>query len=198
MIPFWPSKDNSSGVSLSGKISGVWNLVNETALLLSRTTIRARYERQLEVLRLHLQQAPDNPATQKEVSGALTEIRKQMRLAGYDLSMGKYTLSFDGFRGDESSAQGFRRVVLFITREGFFWKTGEENHITLAEMLERQLNKNPRGPGILEMHYLWYRRTKTTFVLSGAATETKNDYEKLKSHGEADGLLFLSNLKGLY
>jgi hypothetical protein len=48
------------------------------------------------------------------------------------------------------------------------------------------------------MHYLWYKRTKTTLVLSGAATETAEDYAVLKSSGEADSLLFLSRLKGLF
>jgi hypothetical protein len=195
---FWGFKENNSGTPFSKKMTGVWQLVNETALLLNRTAIKDRCERQLGVLRSKLQQAPANPIILEEVSAGLTELRRQIRLAGYDLSMGKYALIFDGFRHDDSIAQGFKRMALFIGRDEFFCKTGDENHLALAGFLNRQLNGSPKRPAILEMHYLWYKKTKTTLSLSGAATETAEDYESLKRAGEADSLLFLSRLKGLF
>jgi hypothetical protein len=195
---FWGLKENNSGTPFSKKMTEVWQLVNETALLLNRTAIKDRYEQQLGVLRSKLQQAPANPIILEEVSAGIRELRKQMRLAGYDLSMGKYSLLFDGFRHDDSIAEGFKRMVLFIGKDEFFCKTGNENHLMLAEFLNRQLVAGPKKPAILEMHYLWYKRTKTTIVLSGAATETAEDYELLKKAGEADSLLFLSRLKGLF
>jgi hypothetical protein len=186
---------------LSPKLTEVWNLINETALLLNRTVVRDRYKNQLDTLRSHLnghlQQGSVNPAMLKEVQGGIIELRRQLRLAGYDLSMGKYTLVFDGFRNDASPEEGFWRMVLFIGDSAFYWETGSENHIMLASLLERRLSAKSGMPVVREAHYLWYRWSKTSLVLSGAATETKEDYEKLKTAGEADSLLFLSRLKGL-
>jgi hypothetical protein len=98
---FWGLKENR-GTSLSKKMTGVLQLVNETALLLDRTAIKDRYEGSLGVLRAKLLRTPANPVILGEVSAGLTELRRQMRLAGYDLSMGKYALVFDGFRHDDS------------------------------------------------------------------------------------------------
>jgi hypothetical protein len=184
-------------MNLAKKINEVWGLLNETALLLNRTSVRGRFENQLAVLRFQLQKALSNPTILQGINAALTEMRKQLRLAGYDLSMGKYTLIFDGFRNDDATIDGFGRIVLFIEKSGaFYWKTGEENHLMLASMLGTVLEKNPELH-IVDMHYLWYLRTKTTLTLSGSATETGEDYERLKVMGNRDSLLFLSRLKGL-
>jgi hypothetical protein len=190
-------KDNLSRASLSRQITDVLNLLNETALQVSRTKIRARFEKQLLVLRSQLQKAPSSPAVIKEVYTGLTGIRQQIRLAGYDLSMGKYKLVFDGFRNDDSLGGGFKRAVLFIGEKNFFWRTGDDNHIMLASALENSLIQSRNREQIFQIHYLWFMRTKTTYILSGAATETAEDYEMLKAYGEADDLLFLSKLKGL-
>jgi hypothetical protein len=185
-------------MNISKKINEVWRLLNETALLVNRTAVKSRFTNQLAVLRSQLQRAPSNSALIREVDTALTNLRRQLRLTGYDLSMGKYTLVFDGFRNDDTLGSGFNRLVLFIEKDGvFYWKTGDENHIVLASMLERILEKNPAGLHITDRHYLWYMRTKTSFTISGSATETGEDYQRLKAMGEADSLLFLSRLKGL-
>ncbi|MDR2313715.1 MAG: hypothetical protein LBE02_04205 [Spirochaetaceae bacterium] len=184
-------------MDIAKKINEVWRLLDETALLLCRTALENRFARQVTILRAQLQRAPANPAMLQEVKGALVELRKQLRLAGYDLSMGKYTLVFDGFRNDDCTSAGFKRLVLFMDGSGvLYWKTGEENHLMLASMLERALSKAPQRT-IVDMHYLWFLRTKTTLILSGSATETAEDYRRLKDHAKADGLLFLSRLKGL-
>ncbi|GHV86342.1 hypothetical protein AGMMS50230_19500 [Spirochaetia bacterium] len=185
-------------MNLSKKINEVWGLLNETALLVSRTAVRKRFENQLALLRARLQSAPANPAVLAELQTALTELRRQLRLGGYDLSMGKYTLILDGFRDDDTFGSGFIRAVLFIAKDGtFYTKTGDDNHSMLASMLEQLLRKIP-GLEIMDMHYLWYLRTKTTITLSGSATETAEDYEHLKAYAGADNLLFLSRLKGLF
>jgi hypothetical protein len=174
-----------------------WTLLNDTALLLHRTAIEDRFAGPLGVIRARLQQAPANPAVLAGVSQALTELRRQMRLCGYDLSMGKYTLVFDGFRNDEAVALGFVRMVLFMGRQFFYWRTGDANHVALAEMLEQRLDQGPRRETIIGKHYLWYLKTRTALTLSGSATETAEDYRELKARGEADSLLFLSKLRDL-
>jgi hypothetical protein len=198
MTPFSGFRQNLSNAALSKKITEVWNLLNETALLANRTAVSGRCQSRLGVLRAQLQKAPANPNIIKEVYAGITGIRQQLRLSGYDLSMGKYTLVFDGFRNDDSLGSGFKRVVVFIGTEHFYFRTGDDNHLMLAAALENNLAKNPRLESILEIHSLWFQRTKTIFTLSGSATETAEDYQKLKERGEADSLLFLSKLKGLY
>ena len=139
--------------------------------------------------------------TVKEVHVELVELRKELRLSGYDLSLGKYRLVFDGFRHDDSLGQGFRRLVLFICDGFFLWLNGEANHIELADILEQQITRHSAATReriiIKGKHYLWYRRTKTDLILSGADTETKEDYAELKAQGEVSSLLFLNRLKNL-
>jgi hypothetical protein len=97
-------------------------------------------------------------------------------------------------------AEGFKRLVLFLGDKDLYWLTGTDNHIALDSYLEEKLYKSEavrKNLRILGKHYLWFLRRKTALVLSGAATETKEAYERLKAIGEAKPLLFLSKLKGL-
>jgi hypothetical protein len=77
-------------MNLSRKGSEVWGLLNDTALLISRTAVKERFSRVMTALSARLQSAPANPAAIREVQAALVELRKQLRLSGYDLSMGTY------------------------------------------------------------------------------------------------------------
>jgi hypothetical protein len=188
---------------LSDKITDVWRLLSETDYFLSRTNEYAHYENQMRELRAKLNSAGKTGKEKilKEVHTELTELRKELRLSGYDLSLGKYRLVFDGFRHDDSIRDGFRRMVLFICEGFFLWLSGEANHIELAETLEQQIIRHMAATGkriiIKGKHYLWYLRTKDQLILSGADTETKDDYNQLKAFGEVSSLLFLSNLKNL-
>jgi ribosomal protein L10 len=185
----------------SGKVNQYWELLDETAALLNRTAVKSRFEKQLAAIALRSQSDPANPANLKEVYGALTELRKQMRLLGYDLSMGKYTLFFDGFRNDEAYGH-FTRMVLVVDQNGvFYWNTGDNNHVTLYYLLEDTIKKTRRikqlDIKIMDRHYLWFEKTRSTLTLSGSATETVEAYDRLKKIADADNLLFLSRLKGL-
>ncbi len=183
-------------MNISRNVNDIWKLMYETAQLLDRTSVKNRFEPQLEVIQMRLQSAPVNPSVLKEVYLALTELRKQLRLLGYDLTMGKYTLLFDGFHNDDVHGL-FTRMVLFIFKNGiFYWKTGDDNHLTLSSLLENSLPRN-RGLVVEEKHYLWYRRTKSTLTLSGSATESAEAYERLKIYARADNLMFLSRLRGI-
>jgi hypothetical protein len=195
-------KTNKSGGLadlLSDRFSNLWKLLSETTLFLSRTAEFIQYETQLRNLRFRLQQSQRNSEQLANIRSELIELRRSLRLSGYDLSLGKQNLVFDGFRHDDSVAEGFRRVVLFFGNTEIYWFTGEENHIALADFLEQQLGntRNSRQIRIRDRHYLWYRRRGTELVLSGGDTETKEDYEHLKAMGEANPLLFLSKLKSL-
>jgi len=183
-------------MNASKKLDEVWKLINETALLLSRTAVKDKFQGRMAAIHACLQSNPLNPAIQREVSDALTELRRQLRLAGYNLAMGKYSLVFDGFH-DDDVLHRMKRAALFIDRDGkFYWETGDGNHIILGDYLEQRLRK--RDCLIAERHYLWFFWTKTALTLSGSATELEESYLELKARYKADPLLFLSRIQGLY
>jgi hypothetical protein len=185
---------------VSDHFGDVWKLLSETNLFISRIGEMSQYETQIQGLRRELQEAGNNRDRVLEVRAALIELRKNLRLLGYDLSLGKMNLVFDGFRHDDSMREGFKRLVLFLGDRDIYWLSGTDNHIALGSYLEQRLNNSEfmrKHLRILGKHYLWYLRRKTEFILSGSATETKEDYERLKAIGEAKPRLFLSRLKGL-
>ncbi|MDR0497218.1 MAG: hypothetical protein LBH42_06370 [Treponema sp.] len=188
-------------MGINGKVNQYWEFLNETASLLNRTSIKDRFNKQLTAITIRFQNAPTNLSSLKELNAALTELRKQMRLFGYELSMGKYTLILDGFRNDDSYGL-FTRMVLVIDQNGvFYWKTGNANHVELYHLLDDLIEKTrvtkKMSIEITDRHYLWFKITKSTITLSGSATETAEAYERLKKYAEEDNLLFLSRLKGL-
>jgi hypothetical protein len=184
---------------LSDRFADVWKLLSETTVFLGRTKEFYLYENQLRLWRSRLQVAPKNSGTAQRIRSEVVELRKQLRFLGYDLSLGRQNLLFDGFRNDTSLGEGFKRMVLFITAGNLLWLTGEENHVVLAGLLERKIETamTHTRPQITGKHYLWYHRRGRDLILSGSDTETKDDYERLKAMGEANSLFFLSRLKSL-
>ncbi|MDR0623356.1 MAG: hypothetical protein LBG10_02900 [Treponema sp.] len=188
-----------SGI-LPDRFSDAWKLLSETTVFLGRTKEFHLYEHQLRLWRSELQTSPRNSEAVQKIRSEIAELRKHLRLQGYDLSLGKQNLLFDGFRNDASLGEGFKRIVLFITSDDLLWLTGEDNHITLAALLERKIETagSRKWTSIMGKHYLWYRRRGNDLILSGSDTETKEDYERLMSIGEANSLFFLSKLKSLW
>ncbi|GHV47620.1 hypothetical protein AGMMS49546_37420 [Spirochaetia bacterium] len=182
---------------LSDRFSNLWQLFSETAFFIGRTGEFDQYENQLRRLRLKLQQARNDKTYHGDIRAEIVEIRRSLRMQGYDLSLAKHTIEFDGFRHDDSTAEGFRRVVLFITDTDIFTITGDENHITLAEFLDRKIERYQGKFHIRSRHYLWYRRRGKELTLSGADTETKDDYERLKAMAEVNQLFFAGKLRKL-
>jgi hypothetical protein len=193
-----PAKSGWLSDLLSDRFGDIWNLISETSIFLSRAGELHHYENQLRALRYKTQHTSKNDTNaMASIRAEITEIRKILRLQGYDLSLAKHSLVFDGFRHDDSLGLGFRRVVLFITNLGIFTLTGDENHITLGDFLDNQINKSQDVVNIRSRHYLWYRRDRTNLILSGADTETKEDYEHLKAAADVNPLFFLGGLKNL-
>ncbi|GHV24636.1 hypothetical protein AGMMS4952_00600 [Spirochaetia bacterium] len=190
---------------LSDRFSDVWKLLSETTVFLSRTKEFGAHEQQLRTWRADLSANRDPEAAQR-IRSELTALRKSLRLQGYDLSLGRQNLIIDGFRNDACLGEGFRRVVIFISNTTLFFLAGEENHIALAEFLEKQVEAEinarkdrteVRRIQILDRHYLWYRRQGQDLILSGSDTETKEDFTRFSAMCDANPLLFLKGLKGL-
>jgi hypothetical protein len=185
---------------LSDRFSSVWKLLSETSIFLSRTNEQEQYDAQLRSWRAELQASRDNSETVQRVRSEIIELRKSLRLQGYDLSLGSRNLILDGFRNDACMAEGFRRLVIFITNTGLYYITGDDNHVTLADYLERRMAAE-NVPGVrlkvLDRHYLWYLQQGPNLILSGSDTEGKEDFERLKAETDANIFLFLSGLKRL-
>jgi hypothetical protein len=179
----------------SDRFSDIWRLLSETSQFLSRTPIFGNYENQLREWRLELQSNRQDPELNRQIRLELTELRRSLRLQGYDLSLAGQQLVFEGFRNDASMGEGFKRVVLFFTDEDIYWISGDSNHIALADMLETRISG--AVVPIRSKHYLWYMRRGKDLVLSGSDTETKENFERLKAMGEAHSLIILGKLRGL-
>ncbi|MCA1951167.1 MAG: hypothetical protein LDL24_11385 [Treponema sp.] len=178
----------------------VWQLLSETTQFLSKTKEFSHYEAQLRQWRSELQSKRHDSETTMKVRNELVNLRKHLRIMGYDLSLAKQTLKFEGFRNDACIRDGFKRLVLVFTDKDLYWMTGDDNHISLSEYLERRLDAALASGSIeriQDRHYLWYKRQGNTLVLSGSDTETKDDFERLAAIGEANPLWLLGKLKGL-
>ena len=192
-----PSGPRSLREMLSDRFADTWKLLSETSIFLSRTPIFHHYEEQLRSWRLDLQSAKKESSASQRIRQEIIELRKLLRQQGYDLSLARQSLTLEGFRNDASMGEGFRRVVIFFGDDDVFWLSGDDNHVTLADLLERQLYSRKRRGGIRSKHYLWYRRRGNSLVLSGSDTETKEDFERLKAMVELNSLLILAKLKNL-
>jgi len=184
---------------LTDRFSDTWRLLSETSRFLSRTQIFSFYEEELRVWRNDLQRTTDGSEEQKRIRQEIIELRKSLRQQGFDLSLAKQDLVLDGFRNDASLGEGFRRLVVFFASDGLYWLSGDDNHVTLADHLDRQMNPRFRkyNISIFSKHYLWYCRNGNTLFLSGSDTETKEDYERLKAKADANSLEILAGLKDL-
>jgi hypothetical protein len=184
--------------SLSERFASTWRLLSETTAFLSRTSLFEHYENQLREMRGRLQSSRADDRAAAEVREEIVELRSSLRLQGYDLSLGNLELSVKGFRGDSSVDEGFHRVVIFIGERGIRALAGEANHIELHDQLESLLPA--KAPiAILSKHYLWYRWSNGLLTLSGAATETAEDFELLQEWCEnpENRLSLLASMKKL-
>ena len=184
---------------LSDHFSDTWKLLSETSRFLSRTPVFSLYEEDLRLWRHDLQAAGKNGEEYKRIRQEIIELRVSLRKQGFDLSLARQDLVVDGFRNDASLAEGFRRVVIFFGDEELFWLSGEDNHVTLAGLLENRVQMRLRNQrfAIRSKHYLWYCRKGNNLILSGSDTETKEDFERFKAMVEANSLRILAKLKDL-
>jgi hypothetical protein len=161
---------------ISEHFASTWRLLSETTIFLSRTSIFSQYEQELMDMRSRLASAGKNETVATEVRRELVAIRETLRLNGYDLTLGALELAIRGFRNDAALSEGFRRMVLFIGRRSLWALSGDENHRALHDHLERALESRS-DEDILQKHYLWFQWNNGLLTISGADTETKEDFE---------------------
>ena len=183
--------------SLSERRASTWVLLSDTTNFLSRTSVFPQYEAELMEMRRLLNSSSGSSENERLVRKELTELRQALRVQGYDLSLGKLELCFQGWRNDASTVEGFRRLVLFLGKNGIWYACGEDNHMALHDQLDSALRATDAE--IFQKHYLWYRWNHGQLILSASDTERKDDFEALKAWSEQPErrLYLLSRLKKL-
>jgi hypothetical protein len=176
--------------------STAWVLLSDTTIFLTNhTKIFYQYESALRELRRKLESNRSDIETIHEVRQEVAQIRKTLRLQGYNLKLGSIDLKLEGFRNDDSMARGFQRCVLYIMEDGdVIYTTGSSNHIDLESALDARLMAVGYRP-VLIKHYLWYKWTNRVLILSGAATETAEDFELFKDYVAGNKVHLLKKLK---
>ena len=184
--------------SLSERLASTWVLLSDTTNFLSRTSVFGHYESQLRDMRSRLASSKDDTQVVRAIRKELTELREALRFQGYDLSLGTLELSVKGFRNDAAVVEGFRRIVLFIGDRVVYYLAGEDNHRELFDALDAQVSARNLS-GITQRHCLWYRWSNGLLMISGADSETAEDFERLKTWCELPEhrLALLGRLKKL-
>lgn len=181
---------------LTDTFASEWKLLAETETFVSHTPEASQYEAQFKQWRARLQNAKPTDSSLSDVREELVALRRTLRSQGYDLTLGLQRLVVKDFRNDDSMAQGFRRVVLVFCGDSVYFQTGSGNHVAIAEELLDTLSRR-RLLESAEVHYLWYYRSSKGLLLSGSATETAEDFQRLRDRADVNPLKMLSALRQL-
>ncbi|HOV64855.1 MAG TPA: hypothetical protein PLG43_13360 [Spirochaetia bacterium] len=182
--------------NIAESFSSTWTLLSDTTIFLSRTPIFDRYEADLKAWRDRLRSYKNNPAVANEIRENVVELRRSLRLQGYDLRLGSKDIVLEGFRHDDAIREGFRRVVIFIAENDIYYAAGDDNHVALAQYLEQRLTLQ-RKHMYSQVHSLWYRWRNQVLVLSGADSESVEDFEAFKKYFETHKDFLLKKLSKL-
>jgi hypothetical protein len=166
---------------IAESVSSTWLLLSDTTNFLSRIGLLEQYEKEIREWRSDLARFQRHPSRVREIRENIVALRKFLRSRGHDLRLGSKDIALEGWRHDDAVAEGFRRLVLGIMEHEIVALTGDVNHIELASALEQRLQAQKRYVSC-DMHFLWYRWRNQVLVLSGAASETSEHFERLKEY----------------
>ncbi len=177
-------------------ISSTWRLLSDTTNFLSRKGMLDQYEKELKGWRDRLAHSRASTQVAREVREDIVALRRLLRSQGYDLRLGSKDVIIEGWRHDDAMADGFRRLVLGLAEDDAYFVAGDANHIDLAEMLESYCRSRRRCKPYA-LHCLWYRWRSGVLVLSGAASETVEQFEDFRRWFEPNKELLLRKLSSL-
>ncbi len=181
---------------LAESISSTWRLLSDTTNFLSRMKLLEQYETELRAWRERLSRNRNSQQVAREIRQDIVELRKHLRSLGYDLRLGSKDITLEGWRHDDAMAEGFRRIVLGVAEDEIYYVAGDANHNDLSDALESQCRAR-RGCKPYSLHCLWYRWRANVLVLSGAASETADQFEVFRKYFEANKDLLLRRLSAL-
>ncbi len=177
-------------------ISSTWRLLSDTTNFLSRMKMLEQYEKELKGWRDRLSRSRSSTQVAREVREDVVALRRLLRSQGYDLRLGSKDIVIEGWRHDDAMGEGFRRLVLGLAEDDVYSVAGDANHIDLAEMLESQCRSRRRCKPY-SLHCLWYRWRSDVLVLSGAASETAEQFEDFQRYFQVNKDLLLKKLSSL-
>ncbi len=181
---------------LAESVSSTWRLLSDTTNFLSRTKMLDQYEKELKGWRDRLSRSRTSTQVAREVREDIVALRRHLRSQGHDLRLGSRDIAIEGWRHDDAMGEGFRRIVLGLAEDDVYYVAGDANHIDLAEMLESQCRSRRRCKPY-SLHCLWYLWRSGVLVLSGAASETAEQFEDFRRYFEANKELLLKKLSTL-
>jgi hypothetical protein len=181
---------------IAESVSSTWLLLSDTTNFLSRVGLLEGYDKEIREWRSDLARFRSMPNRVREIRDNIVALRKLLRAQGHDLRLGSKDIAIEGWRHDDAVAEGFRRLVLGIGANDIVSLAGDVNHIELADALEQRLLAQKRFAAV-EMHFLWYRWRNQVLVLSGAASETAEGFERLKQYFAEHKELLLRRLSHL-
>lgn len=181
---------------LAESVSSTWRLLSDTTNFLSRMKLLDLYETELRSWREQLSRNRNNPQVVREIRQDIVALRTLLRSRGYDLRLGSKDIVIEGWRHDDAMAEGFRRIALGVAEDDVYYVAGDANHNELAEALESQCRTRRRCKPYA-LHCLWYRWRSDLLVLSGAASETAEQFEEFRRYFQGNKELLLRKLSRL-
>jgi hypothetical protein len=181
---------------LAESFSSTWRLLSDTTNFLSRIGMLEKYETELRTWRERLARSRNNQLVVHQIREEVVAVRRLLREQGHDLRLGSKDIALEGFRHDDSMAEGFQRMALGIAENDLYWMTGEANHIELADRLDSQCRQK-RGCQPYALHCLWYRWRNNVLVLSGADSETAEMFEEFRLYFAKNREFLLKRLSRL-
>lgn len=176
---------------LEEHLASVWKLLSDTNHFLSRTPLFGQYEDRIRVWRHELEVKKNDSARVSEIRKDIVALRKELRERGYNLRLGNYDLEVKGFRSDDAMGLGFARAVLCDLPSGVYISTGQGNHIELSSQLQMELQRLRVG-STGSSHSLWYRWDNRLLRISGADSETREDFERFMKAAEAEPMRYIA------
>ena len=187
---------NTLFTRLAESFSSTWRLLSDTTNFLSRMKLLDEYEADLRAWRSELSQGRNNPQVLREVREAVVALRRELRTRGYDLRLGSKDIALEGWRHDDAMGEGFLRLVMGIAEDDIYALAGSANHNDLASYLEQKW-RGRKNAKPYRLHCLWYRWRNDVLVLSGADSETSEQFEELKAYFAKNKEFLLSKLTHL-
>jgi len=175
--------------------ASVWKLLSDTDHFLSRTPLFDQYENRIRLWRYQLQIYRNDTDRIGEIKKEIVVLRKELRQGGYNLRLGQYTVEFQGFRSDDAPRFGFRRAVLIEINRKVYLLCGSENHNELKYYLGGRLTSS----GISynrDFHSIWFTWDNRLLIISGADSETKEDFEDLRKDVERNEFIYIDAFRG--
>ena len=181
---------------LAESISSTWRLLSDTTNFLSRMKLLEKYDAELRGWRERLSRRRNDPQVARAVREEIVALRALLRSQGHDLRLGSKDVIIEGWRNDDAMGEGFRRIVLGVAEDDVYSLAGDANHNDLADALESQCRSRRRCKPY-SLHCLWYRWRSDVLVLSGAASESAEQFEEFRAWFARNKELLLRKLSRL-